>query len=152
MKYMLIASVLGLAALFSSCSQSLLDIPQKGVIATEDFYITDQDAIEALNNAYSRFGEQMTRGGGAISHSPYIVLYNLPGDDIYSAGGSYGANNTRQQINEFRSTTDNEVYTQMYKAFYTAIYHSNLVINNFEYGDSDIKDKAISEARVLRAF
>lgn len=152
MKYKLIASVLSLAALFSSCSQSLLDIPQKGVVATENFYITDEDATEALNNAYARFGEQLTRGGGAISHSPYIVLYNLPGDDIYSAGAMYGATNSRQQVNEFRATTDNEIYTQMYKAFYRAIYHSNLVINNFEYGDSDIKDKAISEARVLRAF
>lgn len=152
MKLKLIAVAIGIMALISSCNESLLDIPQKGVISTDNFYITDNDAIEALNNAYARFGEQMTRGGGAISHSPYIVLFNLPGDDIYSAGAMYGATNSRQQVNEFRATTDNEIYTQMYKAFYTAIYHANLVINNFEYGESDIKDKAISEARVLRAF
>lgn len=51
----------------TACNQDLLEIPQKGVIYTEDFYQTDQDAEAALNEfrhdsasevlykAYSRF-------------------------------------------------------------------------------------------------
>ena len=36
------------------CSQDRLDIPQKGVIATENFYQTDEDAEMALTNAYAQ--------------------------------------------------------------------------------------------------
>ena len=35
------------------CSQDRLDIPQKGVISMDDFYKTDDDAEQALVNAYA---------------------------------------------------------------------------------------------------
>ena len=39
--------------LFASCDPSRLDIPQKGVIAVDDFYQTDQDAEMALVAVYT---------------------------------------------------------------------------------------------------
>ena len=38
----------------TSCNQELLDIPQKGVVAYEDFYHTDADAESALVTAFCR--------------------------------------------------------------------------------------------------
>ena len=43
------------AGILSSCSQSLLDIPQKGVIPMESFYQTDEDAESAATAMYHGF-------------------------------------------------------------------------------------------------
>ena len=45
------------AALFcaSSCSESLLEIEQKAVSSTDNFYKTDQDAVDAMTAAYAQF-------------------------------------------------------------------------------------------------
>ena len=74
---------LGAFALLS-CSESRLDIPQKGVIATEDFYQTDEDAEMALIAAYETAAMQYM----AFWWNDNIIyaLWNYPGDDIYSAG------------------------------------------------------------------
>lgn len=150
MKRVFFAIFVSALTILTSCDQSRLDIPQKGVISPEDFYQTDEDCQEALVNAYARFGEQITRSSATL-HSPFLCLFNLPGDDMYQ-GGNYSATSSKQQLNEFRYTTDNEIVDQMYKAFYKAIYNLNLVIANFDMGESTIKDKAISECRVMRAF
>jgi len=49
------------AVLFSACNEDLLDIPQKGVISIDSFYITDEDAESALVNLYANF---ITNVGG----------------------------------------------------------------------------------------
>ena len=55
MKKIAIISLACTAALMTlaSCDQSLLDIPQKGVVAYESFYKTDEDAESALVSAYA---------------------------------------------------------------------------------------------------
>ena len=55
MKKIAIISFACTAALLTlaSCDQSLLDIPQKGVVAYESFYKTDEDAESALVSAYA---------------------------------------------------------------------------------------------------
>ena len=48
-KYIILGLSVALAVFSTtSCNQKLLDIPQKGVIAYEDFYQTDEDAESAL--------------------------------------------------------------------------------------------------------
>ena len=57
----LIYSVLAIAALFAAVScEKNLDIPQKGVVAIENFYQTDEDAEAALAAAYARFATRIT--------------------------------------------------------------------------------------------
>ena len=57
MKKNIILGIIGATALlsFSACNQNLLDIQQKGVIAYEDFYQTDDDALSALTSVYAEF-------------------------------------------------------------------------------------------------
>ncbi len=48
--------ILGLcAAMFLGGCEDRLDIEQKGVISADDFYQTDDDAQNALNNLYQCF-------------------------------------------------------------------------------------------------
>jgi starch-binding outer membrane protein, SusD/RagB family len=136
--------------LFTACSKDNLEIPQKGVISIDAFYITDADAQSALTTAYSYFHQNI--GGNAGIYNAFDILFNYCSDNILAAGEFYGDNDYLAAVNEFRYDAQNEVVKNMYQKFYYAIYRSNLVIDNFAYGESTVKDRCISEARVLRAW
>ena len=86
MKKNIIAIIAALVALaFTSCDQSRLDIPQKGVLSEDSFYQTDQDCWEALTGVYS-----------GILHSPekrlYTYLYTFLAelaDEVYVCDAGY---------------------------------------------------------------
>lgn len=137
-------------ALFTACSEANLEIPQKGVISIESFYQTDEDAESALVNLYGDFITNI--GGNDGIYVPYNIIFNYCADNVLAAGEFYGDNDQFASINEFRFDSQSSVVYQLYRRLYFVIYHSNLVIDNFEYGESDVKDRCISEARVIRAW
>jgi len=144
--------VLSLLAL-GSCSK-MLEEPQKGVVAIEDFYQTDDDAKGALVYVYDVMARQLARGDEAI-FSPFFGVYEMPSDDIYSAGEFFGDNDQHGgQLNEFRYDSANSNITRMYQGWYKIIYAANLVINYFdgELADSQVKKQCVAEARVIRAY
>ena len=145
-----IIPILLLAFSLSAC-QKLLEIDQKGVISTDSFYQTDEDAESALVAAYEMAMLGIVRNNEYI-YSPYNAILTYPSDDVYAAGSNYGDNDYLAALNEFREDINNQCVSNMYKGFYRAIYGANLVIDNFEYGASTVKDRCISEARVIRAF
>jgi len=136
--------------LFAACSEDALEIPQKGVIPVESFYITDADAQSALVDAYKDLSSNV--GGSVGNYNADDILFNYEADNMLAAGERYGDNDYLAAINEFRFDADNEVVGNAYKRLYFVIYHSNLVIDNFKYGVSPVKDRCISEARVIRAW
>lgn len=136
--------------LFTACSKDALEIPQKGVISLDAFYKTDADAQSALVNAYKDFAQNI--GGNDGIYVPYNIIFNYCADNVLAAGEFYGDNDQFASINEFRFDAQSSVVKAMYNRIYFAIYNSNLVIDKFKYGESAIKDRCISEARVLRAW
>ena len=134
----------GLALMVStSCNQELLDIPQKGVVAYEDFYHTDADAESALVTAYdSMFSLFASQGQNTPS---YNVFVNAPGDELYWGGGKKEDHIAAQEINEFRATfgSTNVHVTYMYKTLYKVIYKANLVIDNFWGEDGALADTPV---------
>ena len=140
-----------------SCNQDLLNIPQKGVIAYEDFYQTDEDAESALVTVYDTAIGLFSVSG---SNSPaYNVFINAPGDELYWGGGKKEDNIVAQEINDFRTTfnSTNPYLTNIYKQMYKVIYKANLVIDNFwgengELATSAVKKRCVAEARVIRAW
>jgi len=159
MKKHIIIGLSAALALFTttSCNQDLLNIPQHGVIAYENFYITDEDAESALVTLYA---EMVSLHGKLNSNTPsYNVFFNAPGDELYWGGSNKDDHTAGQEINEFRSTytSTNGHITAMYKELYKVIYKANLVIDNFygengELSDSQIKKRCVAEARVIRAW
>ena len=148
-KYKYILSLL-LVVLFAACSEDKLDIPQKGVVDIASFYLTDADAESALVAAYADFAKNI--GGNDGISVPYNIIFNYCADNILAAGNEYGDNDQFGSINEFRFDATSSVVGVAYKRFYFVIYHANLVIDHFQYGESAVKDRCISEARVLRAW
>ena len=87
-----IIPILCTVVLFTTACEDKLNVPQKGVVAYEDFYKTDDDAEAALAAAYDIMASQLARANGEYIISPFEALYNLPGDDVYAAGEFYGDN------------------------------------------------------------
>lgn len=68
------------AALFcTSCDESRLNIEQKAVSSTENFYKTDQDAVDAMTAAYAQFLDNVCSSAGI--YQPQFTLLNYSADD-----------------------------------------------------------------------
>ena len=141
-------SLLGAAFLFGAC-EDRLDIEQKGVIPFENFYRTDDDAQNALNNLYQSFCLNIAGNEGIYIALP--VLFNEPGDDMLAAGSQYGDNDFGAQLNEFRYDSQNEVIKNAYWGLYGVIYDTNLILDNVE-PETNVKKRVCAEARALRAW
>jgi starch-binding outer membrane protein, SusD/RagB family len=150
-KYKYILPIL-FVLLLTACSEDYLEIPQKGVVGIDSFYKTDADAESALVAAYAQFATNIASWDGAFIYVPYNILFNYCSDNILAAGEFYGDNDMVAAINEFRYDSQSPVVKLAYNHFYYVIYRANLVINNFKYGESAVKDRCISEARVMRAW
>ena len=156
-KIIIITGAFALLSL-TACNQKLLEIPQKGVVAYETFYQTDEDAQSALVAAYASFIKLINDQG---SNNPaWNVVVNAMGDELYWGGGKKnGSSSGAQDMNEFRTTYDSTVphIRVVYKDLYSLIYKCNLVLDNFygeegELCDSQVKKACVAEARVMRAW
>ena len=140
-KYIIILCCLYCSAAFFSCEDKL-DIPQQGVTSVDNFYKTDEDAIEAIAAVYSSWRD--------MSFNDFF-LKNLLSDDAICGGGSRGDNSQLEQINEYTFGSANTIVRDKFSAYYSLIYLSNLVINHFEE-DDDVKARVIAEAKVARGW
>ena len=156
-KIIIITSAVALFSL-TACDQKLLEIPQKGVVAYESFYQTDEDAQSALTAAYASFIKLINDQG---SNNPaWNVVVNAMGDELYWGGGKKnGSSSGAQDMNEFRNTYDSTIphIRVVYKDLYSLIYKCNLVLDNFygengELCDSQVKKQCVAEARTIRAW
>ena len=154
----IVYSVLAIAALFMgvSCEKNL-DIPQKGVIAYETFYKTDEDCEAALLAAYAQFAENVVSQNGSSIYTHYKACLNNCGDDMFAAGSNFGDNDFMAALNEFRYDSGNAPIEHLYQRLFMANYACNLVIDNFkdglpEGGQTATTKRAVAEARTIRAY
>lgn len=141
-----------------SCSQSLLEIPKKGVISIENFYQTEEDAESAITTVYAAAIKYINIGPGfganwCIAPS-YFILKNAPADDIYWGSGNKGDHVFGIEINEYRpSFGDNsDVVANNYRGAYQCIYACNLLTDHYQFGQSANIDRYIAEAMTIRAW
>ena len=152
-----ILPILACAFLATTSCESMLDIPQKGVVSYENFYASDEDALAALTSMYANYLMQVASTEGI--DNPEQVMLNYAADDVMAAGGNPKDHEPFRYFCEFTYDNQNGTLKQAYQRYYTAIYHANLVICNFtnEGGTepkftSDFTNQAVAEARVMRAY
>lgn len=156
-KYMkkIILPMLALCAgiAFTACDDKL-DIAQKGVISTENFYKNDADCEKALAHAYENF--QINTVGrttiGPSIYTPYKVMGNHAGDDVNYGSSFYGDHEWGGAIDEFRYLSNPEAINACYRGLYLSIYTDNLVLEQFADQATEFQKRAVAEARVLRAY
>ena len=142
----------------TSC-ESMLEIPQKGVVAYENFYANDDDARAALASMYANFLQNVAGTEGI--DNPEQVMLNYSSDDILAAGGNYEDHAPFRYFCEFTYDNSNTTLTSAYQRYVFAVYHANLVISNFTNENkaqaepkhtSAYTAQAVAEARVMRAY
>ena len=147
------------ALLGAASCQSMLDIPQKGVVGYDDFYKSDADAEQALVNMYKQYINNVAATEGI--DVPEQVMLNYSADDILAAGGHNEDHAPFRYFCEFRYDNANATLKQVYQRYLYCIYHANLVISNFTNEnrngtapkwESDYTKQAVAEARVMRAY
>ena len=162
MKKNIIISALTVAIMsFSTgCDQSLLEIPQKGVINYEAFYDGSKESAESATLAiYSEFIKGLNMG--VMDELPVwviapatFVMTNAPSDDSYYGSGGKTDHIFGLEINEYRPSFDSNsaVVRFSYRATYKVIYACNLVIDNFDPEKDASIARNVAEARALRAI
>ena len=150
------------ASIFASCSQDLLEIPQKGVVPYEDFYDgSAENAAGAAVTIYQSVGQMYTTGAGfGISGVGWCIgnsrhaLTNGPSDDIYWGSGDKGDHIFGLEINEYRPSfgASSEVIGQQYYVCYQLIRNCNLLLENWEESSDPTIKVARAEARLFRAM
>ena len=155
MKKILIPFAIVCGLVLAGCSQDRLDIPQKGVIAMDDFYQTDEDAEQALVAAYEAIASNYMTP--RYNDNWVVSLWNYLGDDMYAAGNNKTDNIGQNELNSFRFLTTNGIMGSAYRGLYSAIYSANLAIDHFkdglpEGGHTATTQRVVAEAKVLRAL
>lgn len=121
------------------CSESLLDIEQKGVTTQENFYQTDKEALQGVVAAYETM-------------QTYNLLAKMClSDDVYAGGGARADQVAYEELNEFTFGPSNMAVYWGFKLYYRGIYLANKVIDLTNDG-SDERKKIIAEAKAIRAF
>lgn len=153
-KYILLLFISVLA--FTGCNQDEFDIPQKGVLATENFYKTDADAEAALVGVYFDSHRNFAKSDNEYNFGPLFGITNFQSDNMYLAGSGNGDCVSQREYQQFRYANDNPLPLAGYTAFYRSIHKCNLVITNFteeKLGSlSPTMKRCIAEARVMRAY
>jgi len=142
-KYLIVFSVLVASLTIVSCSQARLDIPQKGVIAEEDFYKTDSDCEQAVAAIYADIRN--------LFMYYHFCVTELPGDDCYKGASGYKLDDCHTLMLSLFDDTHSYI-TREFRKLYSIVYRCNLVIENFEGAESQVKQQGVAEAKTLRSW
>jgi len=134
-----------LVALATGCYDFLEKEPLT-TINTSNYWVTEEDAIAAINGAYQPL--------------QWPKLYNMrmwttdimAGNSIVGAGGGTDGIET-QDMQNFNVSTDNPGVLDLYRGPAPGILRANLILENVPGMeiDPDIKDRVLGEAKFLRA-
>lgn len=132
--------------LLFGCSESFLDMDQKGVISIDEFYKTDEDATQAIVACYN----MLTTMNGSIWTSMWMAKMSLC-DEIYTGGENSGDRPEYQELTTFTFGPTNTVITNVYRYAYMTIYRANKIVDLFT-DPTPYQKKVIAEAKTIRAL
>ena len=140
MKHILLSALM---LIFAVGCENYLDIPKHGNMGgQDDFYKTDEEALQALASLYGTWDG---------IYSNWFYAKNLLSDDVFAGGGNRGDNTSMEQLNEYTFGTDNTVVKDLYAGMYALIYKANLIIEKVE-PDTPGKARTVAEAKFFRAW
>ena len=145
-------SIAALVLAAISCQKNL-DIPQKSVLSTEDFYTnaTADDAEALIGSVYHLYwgGRDVTCVNGVEK----IMFLNSLDDNHYPGGGSFTDNaNNFQDAGNYNVTSADAAPKIMYKGVYSVIYHCNLILEKIPESSDARINRVKAEANFLRAL
>ena len=133
--------------MFSSCSESFLNMEPKSYLGSSDFYKTEGDIEQALVGAYDAL-QSTGQYGFFFSYLMEVPSDNSISRSITNSGGIYG------DFELFRVTSSNTILNSTWTDCYLGIQRCNIVLNRISDIDMDAETKKqrIGEALFLRAL
>ncbi|SKC64399.1 Starch-binding associating with outer membrane [Bacteroidales bacterium WCE2004] len=153
MKRIYIALSFAALVLTTGACQNNLDIPQKSVLSSEDYYThaTAAEAEALIASVYKLYwgGRDVT----CVNGIEKMLFLNSLDDDHYPGGGSFAdATYQFQEAGNYNVTSADTAPKIMYKGVYSVIYHCNLILEKIpETSDARI-NRVKAEANFLRAL
>lgn len=147
------STILVAALFFSACSEDFLNKEPLVDNVIENFYKTGNDAILAVNAAYTPIQWEFNK-----TYFSEWMLGDIVSDDALKGGNGTSDMADLYQLENFKATPSNELLLEFYRAQYQGINRCNLAINNIPniLPDDDmslsLKERLIAEAKTLRAF
>lgn len=139
--------IIVLVILFFGCSEDFLDRPPNARITGGIFPANQEDAINALNSAYSSMREWQYNCGG-------FPLLDILADDGTKGSNPGDASNLNLYNNFEHDATDSNP-RRWWASLYQAVRRANLVIESvseLEDIEPELKERIIAEARFLRGY
>ncbi len=142
LKHIIPALLAGAALLFSSC-EDRLDIQKHGNMGgQENFYKTDDEAMQAVASMYGSWGGL---------YYNWFFLKNLLADESWCGGGTRGDNPDYERLNEYTFDTNDGTIRGTYQGLYSIVYYANLILENV-VPDTPTKAQAVAEAHFFRGW
>lgn len=138
--------IAGLVGVLAACQNDFLDKPIYGVLASDDYFKTEQDLQEGVFACYD-----VLQWANAADWNSMYVVKSFPSDETHAGGGSDGDQPPYQQLDNYAYTSENKPIEHSFQAMYFGIMRANAVINAAT-GDTPGKIKIIAEAKALRAY
>jgi starch-binding outer membrane protein, SusD/RagB family len=137
--------VLFILSVASACND-YLDQPVNGNLSEDEFYKTENDALNGLTAAYDAYSNVYN----AIWPSMYLIR-EIPSDDVNAGGSDQNDQAGFQQIDDFTHDSQNDQVQGAWRNVWAAVYRANKVIAKTD-ASSDVMKRFVAEAKVLRAF
>lgn len=134
--------VLSLSMLFS-CSGELTDMDNLGVQTAAVYFNDPDNALAALNAAYS-----------SMAKDKFYAFGDIMSDDAIKGGSDLFDWADRQHIRDFNAISNNGVSGDAWKVLYECIVRSNEIINTMPETtvEEPLRSRIIAEAKFLRAY
>lgn len=145
-------------SLFSSCSDSFLDVESKTSLTDQNYYKTEADAEMALIGCYD--GYQCTSSKGGFS---FYVASEIMSDECFGGTGNADGRN-HQVVDRFdksQSSSDNNIFNDTWTYYYAGIFRCNTLLQKLpnilswksssDSVNSITKNRIEGETRFLRA-
>jgi hypothetical protein len=134
-----ISIIIAISLIIYSCSDFLEEDP-KGILTSENFYNSEQDARQAINGVYRNLTDSRVTGYN-IKQIPNDLLKRASWDE---ASG----------LSNFTYGADNSYIAGMWQSHYSVIKDCNSVIDNVTVNKDKINnwERYVGQARGIRAF
>lgn len=138
---------LSIFSLIVSCSEDFVDIKDEGQTGVEDFFKTQDDAIQATSAVYSFLRSWENTG------FPAQYVFGVTGDDVEKGSNPSDASFINA-YDQFTFTVSDDGVRGYWIGQWQAVNRANQVITNVPgiEMDANLKNRLVAEAKMLRAY
>lgn len=131
------------------CSEEFIDRPSLIQENSDNFYKTEDDALQALVACYDAIQVQNEE-----AWVPYVTVSDILSDHAYAGGGDANDGLSFQQLNTFSIPTQNDKASSLWGKNYIGVYRTNLLLEKLDEieASDEFKARVEAEAKFCRAY